>query len=79
MIIDMVLIGVLILINGFFAATEMALVTVRRTRLKTLANSGNQRAAKALVIQNKPGDFLATIQISITLVGTAASAVGGLE
>ena len=77
MIIDMVLIGVLILINGFFAATEMALVTVRRTRLKTLANSGNQRAAKALVIQNKPGDFLATIQISITLVGTAASAVGG--
>ena len=74
-----IIIGVLILINGLLAALEMALVTVSRTRLKTLANSGNQRATKALVIQNKPGDFLATIQICITLVGTAASAVGGVR
>lgn len=77
--INFILIGVLILINGIFAALEMALLTVGRTRLITLANSGNQRAIKALAIQNKPGDFLATIQIYITLIGSATSALGGVR
>ena len=73
------LIGILILMNGFFAATEMALVSVRKTRLKTLAKNGDQRASSALHIQNHPGDFFSTVQIGITLVGTAASAFGGAE
>ncbi len=78
MLSDIVLIGVLILANGFFAAAEMALLTVRKTRLKTLAESGDWRASSALHIQNNPGDFLSTVQIGITLVGTAASAIGGV-
>jgi len=78
MLSDIVLIGVLILVNGFFAAAEMAMVTVRKTRLKTLAESGDRRASAALHIQNNPGDFLSTVQIGITLVGTAASAIGGV-
>jgi len=78
MLSDIVLICVLILANGFFAAAEMALLTVRKTRLKTLAERGDRRASSALHIQNNPGDFLSTVQIGITLVGTAASAIGGV-
>lgn len=73
----MVFIGVLILTNGFFVAMEMALVTARRTRLELIAEDGDHRAAQVLAVQDQPGDFLATVQIGITLVGTAASAVGG--
>ncbi|NIV09899.1 MAG: DUF21 domain-containing protein, partial [Aliifodinibius sp.] len=69
------MIGLLILVNGFFACTEMALVTARQTRLKILADKGDLPATKVLAVQEKPSDFLATVQIGITLVGTAASAV----
>ncbi len=79
MFIDVVLIGILILVNGFFAAAEMALVTTRRTRLNMLVNAGDQRAAKVLAVQDNPGEFLAMVQIGITLVGTTAAAVGGAE
>jgi putative hemolysin len=79
MLIILILIGLLILVNGFFACTEMALVTARRTRLKVLADKGDQPATKVLAVQEKPSDFLATVQIGITLVGTAASAVGGAQ
>jgi putative hemolysin len=74
-----VVIGFLILANGFFAALEMAVVTARSTLLKTLADAGDQRAAQVLAVQNKPGDFLAMVQIGITLVATTAAAVGGAE
>jgi len=77
MIIVLVLIGVLILANGFFVAMEMALVTARRTRLEIKAKDGDHKATQVLAVQDQPGDFLATVQIGITLVGTAASAVGG--
>ena len=73
MLSDILLISVLILLNGFFAAAEeMALLTVRKMRLKTLSENGDQRADMALHIQDNPGDFLSTVQIGITLVGTAA-------
>ena len=62
-----------------FAAAEMALVTTRRTRLNMLVNAGDQRAAKVLAVQDNPGDFLAMVQIGITMVGTTAAAVGGLR
>jgi putative hemolysin len=77
MITVLVLIGVLILANGFFVAMEMALVTARRTRLEIKAKDGDHKATQVLAVQDQPGDFLATVQIGITLVGTAASAVGG--
>ena len=79
MLMDVVLIGILILANGFFAAAEMALVTTRRTRLKMLVKAGDQRAAKVPAVQNNPGDFLTMVQIGITLVGTTAAAVGWAE
>lgn len=73
----LVLIALLILTNGLLVSMEMALVTARRTRLEMKVQEGNQRAAQVLDVQDQPGDFLATVQIGITLVGTAASAVGG--
>ena len=76
---DVVIIGILILANGFFAAAEMAVVTTRRTRLKVIEKAGDQRAAKVLAVQDNPGNFLAMVQIGITLVGTTAAAVGGAE
>jgi len=76
---DLVLILILILANGFFAASEIAVISAREARLQTTADAGNQRAAKALRLQRKPGVFLATVQVGITLVATLASAVGGVE
>ena len=79
MIIDFGLILVLILLNGFFAAAEIAVVSAREIRLQTRAEGGDPRAARALNLQRRPGEFLATVQIGITLVATLASAVGGVE
>ena len=72
MLSNILLISTLILLNGFFAAAEMALLVVRKMRLKALSENGDRRADKALHIQDNPGDFLSTVQIGITLVGTAA-------
>jgi putative hemolysin len=79
MISDFLLIFALILLNGFFAAAEIAMVSARETRLQTQAEAGDGRAAQALQLQKEPGKFLATVQVGITLVATLASAVGGVE
>ncbi len=73
----LVLIGILILVNGYLVAMEMALVTARRTSLEIKAEGGDHRANQVLAVQDKPGDFLASVQIGITLIGTAASALSG--
>jgi len=76
---DFFLVFVLILVNGFFAAAEIAVVSSREPRLQTQADGGNKRAARALNLKRKPGEFLATVQVGITLVATMASAVGGVN
>jgi putative hemolysin len=75
---DFFLIFLLILLNGFFAAAEIAMVSARESRLQTQAEAGDQRASQALQLQKEPGKFLATVQVGITLVATLASAVGGV-
>jgi len=67
----------LILINGFFAGAEIALLSVRRTRLQELADSGKGAARKALQLRDDPEQFLATVQVGITFVGATAGAFGG--
>ena len=59
---------ILILLNGFFSGAEMALISLRKTRIKQLAKEGNRRAILAEKILQKPEDFLATVQIGITLL-----------
>ncbi len=74
---EALLIGILILLNGFFAGSEMALVSARRSRIQQLAEEGNLRAKRVAALQADPDRFLATVQIGVTFVGTFASAVGG--
>ena len=74
--IDIVLVVLLILVGGFFAASEIALITVKRHRLNQLSDDGNRAAGIALRITEDPSRFLATIQIAITFLGFLAGAVG---
>lgn len=67
----------LILLNGIFAMSEIAVVSARKTRLRQWAEEGNAKARAALELANNPNQFLATIQIGITLVGILAGAFGG--
>jgi Mg2+/Co2+ transporter CorB len=75
---EIVLIAVGILANGFFAGSEFALVSARISRLAQLRDAGVVGAAVAMRLKEAPDRFLATIQIAITAVGTLASAVGGV-
>ena len=68
---------ILILLNGVFALSELAIVSARSPRLKTLADNGRVGAAKALALAESPGRFLSTVQIGITLVGILAGAFSG--
>lgn len=73
------LIFVLILMNAFFAAAEIALVSVRRTRIKQLVEEGNRAAKTVQTLLLNPTRFMATVQIGVTLVGFLASAVGAVS
>ncbi len=74
--VELVLIVVGVVLNGFFAASEIALVSSRVSRLAELGRT-SAAAATALRLKERPDTFLATIQIGITLVGTLTSAIGG--
>lgn len=75
--IELALIVVAIVANGFFAGAEIALVSSRVSRLAQMRDAGMRGAAVAMQLKERPDTFLATIQIAITAVGTLASAVGG--
>lgn len=74
---EFLLILLLILANGFFAAAELAVLSARRSQISSLAASGNRQAMIVEQIQKDPHRFLATIQIGVTVVGSLASAIGG--
>ena len=74
---EILLVLALILANGFFSGAEMAIVASRRGRLRQLADAGDQAAQTALQLASSPDQFLPTVQIGITLVGTLAAAYGG--
>lgn len=65
---------VLTLVNGYFSMSEMALSTAKKVLLDHEAEEGDKRAATAAGVIENPGDFLAAIQVAITLVGFASSA-----
>ncbi|HTI13432.1 MAG TPA: hemolysin family protein [Dictyobacter sp.] len=76
-VIEVIIIFVLILANGFFAASEIAIVSARRSRLQQEVDAGHKQARRALELSENPDRFLATVQIGITLISTLASAFGG--
>lgn len=67
----------LIVVNGFFALAEIAIVSSRRVRLQQMASAGNRGAETALALAQTPQRFLSTVQVGITLVGIFAGAYGG--
>ena len=75
--IELVVIVLLILANGFFAGSEIAVVSARKGRLQQRADEGNRGAAVALDLAENPNRFLSTVQVGITLIGTFAAAFGG--
>ncbi|OGP90161.1 MAG: hypothetical protein A2156_12450 [Deltaproteobacteria bacterium RBG_16_48_10] len=74
---EVILIALLILLNGYLAGTEIAVVTARKSAIQQMAESGRRNAKIFLRLKEEPDRFLATIQIGITGVNVLASAVGG--
>src|SRR5574343_113486 len=73
---DIFLLVVLILINGVFAMSEIAVVSSRKARLQNLADDGSLGAEAALSLHQEPSSFLSTIQVGITSVGILSGAIG---
>jgi putative hemolysin len=76
-LLEVTLILILMMVNGFFAAAEISVVSSSRSRLKAMAAADHSGARRVLALRGDPGRFLSTVQIGITLVGTLASAIGG--
>lgn len=74
---ELTIILALVLFNGVFAMTEIAVISSRKSRLKAMAAAGRRGAASAFRLASSPGRFLATVQVGITLVGVLAGAFGG--
>jgi putative hemolysin len=78
-VLDLLIVAILIVVSGFFAASELSLITVKRHRLAQLANEGNRAARAAERLVEDPSRFLATIQVALTFLGFLASAVGAVS
>ncbi len=73
---DILLLVMLVILNGVFAMSEIALVTARPGRLRRLAGNGDKAAALALELGEKPTRFLSTVQIGITAIGILSGIAG---
>ena len=74
---DFIIIIVLIIANGLFSMTELAIVNAKKRKLEELAEAGNERAKKAFELAEHPNDMFSTIQIGITLVGILTGLYSG--
>lgn len=74
---EVFIIFALLLLNAFFAMSEIAIVSASKPLLKHLVKQGNKKAQAALDLAENPGRFLSTVQVGITLVGILAGAYGG--
>lgn len=76
-LLDFAFLLLLLIANGFLSMAEMAIVSSRQPRLRTLADDGKPGAARALELAEEPGDFLSTVQIGITAIGIFTGAFSG--
>lgn len=74
MIYDFLLLFTLIMLNAFFAASEIALISLNDNKIHMMAEEGNKKAEKLSKLLKEPGRFLATIQVGVTMAGFLASA-----
>ncbi|MBI4515130.1 MAG: HlyC/CorC family transporter [Deltaproteobacteria bacterium] len=75
--IELLVILALIIANGFFSASEIALVAVRRSRIPQLIEAGRRGATTLAALKENPPQFLAAVQIGVTVVGAMASVIAG--
>ena len=76
--IELIVVFILIFLNGFFSCAEFAIISVRKSRIAQLVNQGDERAVMVDALQKDPHRLLAIVQIGVTVVGSTASAVGGV-
>lgn len=74
---EIIIICILILLNGVFAMSEIALISARKSNLQTEANKGSASARKVLELQEDPDRFLSSVQIGITLIGLLTGMFSG--
>src|SRR5215217_6410703 len=74
---EILIILFLILLNGVFSMSEIALVSARKFKLESAAKKGNSNAKMALKFANNPNTFLSTVQIGITLIGILTGIYSG--
>lgn len=74
---EILIIFILTLLNGFFALSEIALVSVKKSRMEHLAAQGSKRARIVLQLLDNPENFLSSVQVGITLIGIISGAYGG--
>src|SRR5688500_6093366 len=74
---EILIIVLLLMLNGVFAMSELAIVTARKVRLEQRAEEGDAGARAALALAHDPTQFLSTVQVGITLIGVLAGAFGG--
>ncbi|HEX8516289.1 MAG TPA: hemolysin family protein [Bacteroidia bacterium] len=74
---EILIILILTLLNGFFALSEIALVSVKKGRIENLASQGSSRAKIILKLLENPENFLSSVQVGITLIGIISGAYGG--
>src|SRR6185503_18370576 len=76
----LILIGVIFLLllgNGFFSGSEIAVISMRRSKIESLAAAGRRSAIRLKHLHENLDDFLASVQIGVTLMGTLAGVIGG--
>jgi putative hemolysin len=77
LVIEIIIVLLLILANGVFALSELAILSARKARLQQQAKDGDKGAKAALELAQEPNRFLSTVQIGITLIGILTGAFGG--
>lgn len=76
--VELIVIVLLIIVNGFFACAELAVVSIRKSRIAQLVAGGNRSARIIEDLQKDPHRLLALVQVGVTVVGSTASAIGGV-
>jgi putative hemolysin len=76
--VELLVIFILIIVNGFFACSEFAIISVRKSRIAQMVSLGDERAVMVDALQKDPHRLLAIVQIGMTVIGSTASAVGGV-
>ncbi len=74
---EILLILILVFISGFFSASEIAVIAIRKSHIKELVQAGNRRAGSVEKLKNNPDKFFAIVQVGMTVTSSAASALGG--